>query len=382
MSTPNPTSLGSLRVSVESKSVYFMNNAPVEIRDAGMKLVAREQNKRDFKLPEGLYQVSVVLGDGQEHTRIVQVRANENIAVQLGAGGVTPAATESAFPGHSPTIEVSALHNDRAFALARSSAAQFRNSRFTETADTPDEQLSAPEGMPAAALLETKAAKLVRQTRTLWILECTGSLDAVATATFQIGDRRWEISLPTSPPGMTNNLCAVRIDETPTGAHATAWISPERTVANALQNMAVSGYLSSAASMADQATELLQSKYSDPTGAALAALILRKVGRLARHESWIVNLARDFGWMPDGKILLASLLSDRRGDLDRALDLALRAAKQRMLYTESYSILLDLLRRWPGDADRSARAEALNGLAAYASYIDWNSNCLSRSMEV
>jgi len=271
----------------------------------------------------------------------------------------------------------------REFAVAKSSAAQLRNSRFTQNSTAPDDESSLAEAAPAttAALLDLKCAKVVRQTRTLWILEWSGSSNAVATATLQIGERRTEISLPTSPPMTGPSLCAVRIDESPTGAHATAWISPERTVANALQNMLASGNLSSAASMADQATELLGDKYSDPTGAVLAALILRKVGRLARLESWMENLARDFAWIPDGKVLLAALLVDRRASLDRAFALALETAGQRMLYSESYSILLDLLRRWPGEAHRTERATAIAGLAAHSPYIDWNSSCLSLGVE-
>jgi hypothetical protein len=382
--TKQPTKFGSLHVSVESDSVYFGNNTPVEIRDASMNLVAREQSNRIFKLPEGMYQVSAVLEDGREHSRLVEVRGDENIPVQLGTRAPAPTTAAAASVTVAGASDVAAsADSSHAYAVAKSSAAQLRNSRYTQKADAPDDESSSPDESPvtATALLEVKGAKLVRQARNVWTFECVASLDAVATATLQIGERRTEISLPTSPPTMGPNPCAVRIDESPSGAHATAWISPERTVANGLQNMVASGYLSSAASMADQASELLRDKYSDPTGAALAALILRRVGRLTRHQSWIENLARDFAWMPDGKILLATLLVDRRDSLDRALRLALEAAKQRMLYTESYSILLDLLRRWPQEGDRRACLDAIAGLAAYSPYIDWNSNCLSRCME-
>jgi hypothetical protein len=406
MSTPDPARLGSLDVSVKSESVYFGDNTPVEIRDASMQLVMRGRNMRSLQLPEGLYQVSAVLEDGQEQTCLVKVRGGESTSVKLGGrpagtsgaaagaarlAAAVPAAVEgvvdrirAAVSDAADTATARMVDaQSRAHRVAQSTAAQLRNSRFTQKADAPDDESSSTDGAAATAatLLDVKGAKLRRQTRTLWIFECTGSLTAVAVATLQVGDRRTEISLPTSPPMGGPNLCAVRIDETPGGARATAWISPERTVANALQNMFASGHLSSAASMADEATELLRGKYEDPTGATLAALILRKVGRLARLEGWMDNLARDFAWIPDGKVMLAALLLDRRADPDRALSLVLEAAKQRMLYTESYSILLDLLRRWPREADRSARAGALAGLAAHSPYIDWNSSCLSRVLE-
>jgi len=143
--------------------------------------------------------------------------------------------------------------------------------------------------------------------------------------------------------------------------------------------MLAAGNLASAASMADQATELLRDKYADPTGATLAALTLRKVGRLAPHESWMENLARDFAWISDAKILLATLLVARRADLDRARCLALEAASQRVLYTESYALLLDLLRRWPRDTAYRPIPAAIGDLARSSPYVDWNSSCFSVS---
>ena len=57
--------------------------------------------------------------------------------------------------------------------------------------------------------------------------------------------------------------------------------------------------------------------------------------------------------------------------------LAIQAGAQRMLYTESYSLLLDLLRRWPDKTDHEARYQAMDRLASTASQIDWDSICLS-----
>jgi len=240
-----------------------------------------------------------------------------------------------------------------------------------------------PETGPVAQLIEVSGASLMRETRTLWVFECAPDLDSVPTALFQINEQRTLISLPISPEReFPHNSCVVKVEETRTGgAHANAWIASERTVANALQNMLASGYVLRAAEVADDGVELMRYKYSDPTGAALGALILHKVGRLGKLTSWVENLARDFDWLPDGKVMLAILLQNDESRIDQALELALGASAQRMLYSESYSLLLDLLRRWPRESDYEVRQQAISKLASLAPYIDWESICLSHVVE-
>ena len=86
---------------------------------------------------------------------------------------------------------------------------------------------------------------------------------------------------------------------------------------------------------------------------------------------------------PDGKVLLAHLLYENAADRPRAFELAIRASQQRMLFTESFSLLLDLLRRWPTASDSEARqkAQAIGNLATDSPYIDWESICLSNTIE-
>jgi len=383
MSAPKPTQLGSVTVAVESDSLYFGYNTPIEIRDASMQLVPREKTARSFSLPEGMYQVSAVLEDGQEHTRLVRVHADSNTPVQFGVRGGAASENESKRASDAILAQfVGKGLGTQSFELgvAEGSLTQLRNSRFMGKADSPDDESALVARIPSK-LLATEGVNLVRQGSGLWIFESIREFSSVANATVQIGDRRTQISLPTHPSIDGRTLCAVRIDESARGAHATAWISPERIVANALQNMLASGNLSAAASMADQATMLLRDKYADPTGAALGAIILHKVGQLSRYEGWMENLARDFAWIPDGKILLATLLVERRVDLDRARLLALEAAKQRILYAESYSLLLDLLRRWPRDTACQEILAAIGDLARWSPYVDWNSSCFSLYLE-
>jgi hypothetical protein len=143
-------------------------------------------------------------------------------------------------------------------------------------------------------------------------------------------------------------------------------------------NMLASGQLRHAVDMAGGVADLFRQKYRDPTGAMLGALILHKVGQLDNYEAWIENIVSDFSWIPDGKILLASLLISRQENLARAWQLLQEASEQRILYTESYSILLGLLRRWPREDESVSRQEIIAELAWHSPYIDWDSICLSR----
>lgn len=353
------TKAGKLLVQLKSDSIFFGRNVPIHVRDSNMRLVQRSSYDRQFDLPVGLYEVSAVLEDGNKHSQLVQVREGELAPVELGAR------EEIQEP-------VSIIHAEVTDVPA------YKRQRFTKEMESLTDDDTKPYTEATTQLLDVTGASLIRETRTLWIFRSSPDLDSVPTALIRINKRKTLISLPASPQGRpTENTCVVKVEETRTGAHVNAWISPKRSVANALQNMLASGYVLHAANVADDAVELLQYKYSDPTGAALGALILHKVGRLRRWASWVENLARDFGWMPDGKVMLANLLYENESTRPRAFELAMQASKQRMLYTESYSLLLDLLRRWPRNSEHEAIHKAINALASRAPYIDWESICLS-----
>ena len=188
----------------------------------------------------------------------------------------------------------------------------------------------------------------------------------VATATVRVADTAWRISLPLGPG---DGECLLRVDGANARAPVTAWIAPERTMVAALQNMLLKGEYAALVPVAEQAIELLRSKYQDPTGATLGALILHKVGRLKPYASWLENLARDFAWIPDGNVLLASLLVEDHQQLDRALQLALSACARRLLHAETHAILLDMLRRWPDRGAMEAHRGAFETLARQRAYV-------------
>lgn len=359
------TQEGTISIDVVSESESYGVNFPVEIRDSQLRLVKRTDYEKQIPLPAGLYEVSAVLEDGRRYKKLVQVQEGQTVTVKLGAIESDPAQT-SAADAASPDKPV----------YHRPSYSQ----RMDAISDLGDESASGV----TTQLIEVTGASLVRQSRLLWVFRSETVLDAVPAALIQYGDRKFRISLPVNPQtkhSSMDNSCVVKIEETRSGVHANAWIAKERPVANALQNILASGYVNDAADAASKAVDLLRYKYSDPTGAALGALILYKVGRLESLMSWMENLVGDFGWLPDGKVLLARLLFNHETERSRALDLAIQASSQRMLYTECFSLLLDMLRRWPRSFDRDDRREAVDRLAMQASYIDWESICLNQVLQ-
>jgi hypothetical protein len=355
---------GQIDIQVRSESWFLGQVLPIEVRDGHLRLVARLERERTLDLPEGLYEVSAVLEDGRKYSTLVQVKGGKRTPVEL-----------------KPEEESKTLVSMAE--AADSNVPRYRGPHYTRSTAALAEIETAGEAVSDANLLEVRGATLVRQTRTLWIFQCEPFVNVVPSALYRIDGRRLQISLPVSSDGGSPSAsCVVRVERTSAGVHAHAWIAPERTVANALQNMLTSGYVLEAARVADDAVELLRAKYDDPAGAALGALLLYKVGRLQRWQSWVENLARDFPWLPDGKVLLAQILYDQEPATDAALRLALGASEQRMLYAENYSLCLDLLRRWPLEKMRKEARDAwqiaVDHLADAATDIDWDSVCLSQ----
>lgn len=75
---------GVLEVSFEGHSMFLANNLPVEVRDAGNSLVARELGSFTRSLPEGVYLVRATLPDGRPYEEAVAVRSGEVVRRVLG----------------------------------------------------------------------------------------------------------------------------------------------------------------------------------------------------------------------------------------------------------------------------------------------------------
>ncbi len=365
--TDKTQALGDLNISLASDSVFLGQRVPIEIRDSRHRLVKRTTSST-LPLPAGLYEISAVLEDGRRHSAVVDVVAGR-------PNPVTLVADEEA------TAESEAVSN----ALASVSFGSIQQNRFTRRMfDRMEGDVPSSDAAASVTFVEARGAKLVRETRTLRIFQCEPSITEVPTATFALGSRRLITSLPISPEGGSpSGSCAVRIETIGSRIRAQAWITPQRTVANALQNMLASDYLQQAGDVASSAITLLRDKYDDPTGAALGALLLYKTGKLEQFESWVGNLARDFPWLPDGDIVLARFQADRGRPPVETLDKCLHAATLRPLYSECYALLLDLLRRWPGGsngepgAKPEERAQAVARLSAVAPFVDSGAICFS-----
>ena len=367
---------GDLTISVDSDSVFLGQAVPIEVRDSRHRLVNRTTSFNTLKLAPGLYEISAVLQDGRRHSSTVDVVAGKHTPVTLVADESATAEPDMSSRGMPPSSVVA--ESTMGVATVGANLDRFIENRLTRRMfEQPDADVQSVAPVDAS-LVEARGATLTRQTRTLYIFQCLPSIKEVPTAQFIVGGRHLTTSLPISPEGGSpSGSCAVRFDAVGSRVRAQAWITPQRTVANALQNMLASDYLLQAARVADDAAELLSSKYEDPTGAALGALLLYKTGGLTRFEGWVANLAHSFDWMPDGKILLARLQTDHAQPSSQMLDLCLQAAKQRPLFAECYALLLEMLRRWPGNESRDARAKAVAHLSELAPFVDSDSICFS-----
>jgi hypothetical protein len=350
--SPSREKTGEVRIVVRSNSYQLGRSIPLEIRDARLTLVKRTTSGDTVSLLPGPYHLSAVLEDGQDHGQSFKVEAGRKLELSVGLPDDlldTPGQRRGAW----------------------ASSIRMRGARRVR---------GVPVGVLRFKSPELHYAEVVDENESGWLLRGQSSArpNSVPYATVESGGVITTISLPLTPSRTeTPNTCVLRIAEGLGTSHISAWMGDDRIVANALQNMVDRGQLSSASEVSDQARDLFQDKYADPSAAALGALVLKKVNRLAPLEDWLENLSRDFSWMPDGTILLAASLFERRENMPTALSMMLKASRQRPLFTESYSILLDLLRRWPIENDRQKCETALETLASVASHVDWSSMCFS-----
>ena len=157
----------------------------------------------------------------------------------------------------------------------------------------------------------------------------------------------------------------------------------QRRVGRAVDGLLRHDEVMAGAELLDEAAGLLLDKYADPAAATLGGLTLHRFGRLSQRQDWIENLARDFAWIPDGRILCAALLMYDAAPAEQArgLGLLLDATTSRPLYTDGLALGTDLLRRWPGTDRADERTERLQGLAAYSCVTDWDSVALVTGRE-
>ena len=171
-------------------------------------------------------------------------------------------------------------------------------------------------GAVEATLTGTTACALLTQDAGGWTFGPDQVLTAVPTATFRLDGRDWTASLPLNPQGRKEDeaTCRVELDLTASLPRLGVRFTEQRRVGRAVDGMLRHHEVMAGAELLDQAASLLLAKYSDPASAALGGLTLHRYGRLRERQDWIENLARDFAWIPDGRILLAALLMNDHDD--------------------------------------------------------------------
>lgn len=327
------TDVGLLRVRVDDHSAWLSNNLPFVVRDASLTVVGRGRaGEPALSLPVGLYSVEAVTPRGRTMQELVRV---------------------------DPVTQADVV--------------------VTEDSgrDDDDDQDAGMRGAVDAELVEMSACMLLVEDAGGWTFGPDQVLTTVPTVTFRVADREWIASLPLNPQGRNDDEATCRVELDVSGAQPRLGVrfTSQRRVGRTVDGMLRHHEVMAGAELLDQAAELLLGKYLDPAAATLGGLTLHRFGRLRERQGWIENLARDFAWIPDGRILLAALLmyDADAGEQARGLDLLVGAAEARPLYTDGLALATDLLRRWPGIDRAAERSERLERLAAYSCVTDWDS---------
>jgi hypothetical protein len=380
---PSSKQPGTLEFEVHSESWLMQTSLPYIIRDSRLAVV-REGTVRDGStdIPEGLYSIDVMTPSGAPIALPVQVRAGETTLVEV--------ANQTAV-GHIVTPH-GAKHLSRPWSQHESNVDIFVSQTGAFDPQSIDvEAVSDP--VSKFGVISTTRCEVAEIYSARFViaplkgLDDGGTLDAVPTAIFSLGDRQYEMSLPLNPHGERGMAeCEVaRVREYGRDRLRMSFV-PGRDVCAMMDGLLRNDTAHTAVDLVDAGSELLFEKYADPAGAALGGLALHSIGRLTRRHQWVENLAADFPWLPDGQILCAAVLiaNPEAAERTRGLEMLLNATMRRPLYTDGLSLAMDLLRRWPDDVPEYLRyREAqLYGLAHLWRSAEWDSVNLTTDVEL
>ena len=342
------TATGTLVVELQRDSWVLRDHLPFEIRNEKYVLVARAQPERPIELAEGLYAVSLVLDTGERITRPAVVRRGQPTKVSLvapdrGTGRVCAliAPTEGTTPSELRAV--------------------FRR---------PNSVAPAPEPCWIADA-STNLAVLHDPEQRLIGVRLTSPCTSPAWVVVATERAALHLALPLSDHNECRD-CTIELHR----PHATGRVRvsvalPARRSGRALFGLMDTGKIDLALSVARAACEGLAREHADPVCAVYGALVLERCEPLAQSPPWFEHLATDCAWLPDGKILQAALLSrsEASGERQRGHDLLLEATRiPNMVFADSFSLAIKLLRRWPADdpgsEPRRARLAALAGISA------------------
>jgi hypothetical protein len=334
---------GKITVSFNGPSWFLGQNLPVEIRDAGNHLIERAKGPVDMTLPVGLYVVEATLPGGNRHSEVVEIVADAPTTVVLDRDLGDD--VEAAIPAGGPSLVSRGL-----------------------------------DDAPPAVLLDYRACVPRDQRGSKWTFEPEGTPTQAPWASFAIAGKTVTASLPLNPAGEPEKTgCTVRFGGRVDGIRLDVGFVAKRRVASTLEGLVKSADLVSTAALFGNAEDVLFTKYGDPSAAALGALTLHRIGRLRERAAWVENLARDFRWVVDGRILLAALLAHDRDEAERARGLTelLAVAPMRPLFADGLALLIQLLRGWPDDSSSQQRRLALEALPVDQATVDWNAMALT-----
>jgi hypothetical protein len=334
---------GKLKVTFEGPSYFLGQNLPVEIRDAGNHLVERAKGPVDRSLPVGLYVVEATLPGGKLHSEVVEVVAGAPTTVVLDRD-----------LGDDVEADV--------------------------PADGPSPVSSGRDEAPPAVLLDYRACVPRDQRGAKWIFEPEGVPTQAPWASFAIAGKTVTASLPLNPAGEPERTgCSVRFVRRGGRTRVDVGFVAKRRVASTLEGLVKSGDVASTAALFSNAQDVLFTKYRDPSAAALGALTLHRIGRLRERAGWVENLARDFRWVADGRIVLAALLANDKAEAGRSrgLEELLAVAPVRPLFGDGLALLMQLLRSWPDGSSNEERQLALAALPVDPATVDWGAMSLT-----
>lgn len=343
--TPENTKHGQVKVHVKSKVNFGGSETPIEIRNDDLVLIISTIKKRIFELPVGFYEISAVLEDGKRQKKTVRVSESRITDVSLEPRlSIQPAAPESEF--------------------------EFLSAEKMQSLYTPHQDV---------ALISASRNVSIYPKDGFWIVRHREEMEQVAYAIIRKDDKLIEASLPISAGDHHLSVtCHIKTAPESPKNQLQISISRGRSLSAALESLFISGQIGSAARLAGGAIHTLMNIYVDPTGVILAALILKKTGRLSAYLNQLEKFSTEFPWLPDAKILLATILIAKPDGRKRAIQLAYEASQERILYTESFSILMSLLRYAPETDDSVLCKKALTNIAKIAPNVDWNSIYLCR----
>ena len=346
------------------------------VRDSSLSVVHTGELGSGVRLQSGLYSVEFLGSSGAAESRVVKIDPGQTASVTtVSADPVTARTHVKPRPYSHDPIRPNGPR-DGHYAL------RLDNLRDREAGAGRFEDLLVPVRRDPSArvdLLYGDGWTTATETAAGWVFRPESGMHAVSTAVFQWGDAQWKVSLPLNQ-GHQGGTCEVRpLAELPRAtqqrtAPVHAGFGADRDVAATLEGRLLHNTEASDPGLLEEATQLLQRKYRDPAAAALGGLVLHRLGGLRSTTTWLENLARDFDWLPDGRILLAAVLSESptRSENQRALKLLLGAAARRPMYTDALALALDMLMRWPGRVT-PARRKASAALSALAARADWSS---------